>query len=75
MLEEFERLFMLGFGLEKITVNSFYALKIPTKKEKWKVLSEHIKKSLKWLGLDWDQGPDIGWSARTLYSIRKIVLI
>ncbi len=21
---------------------------------------EHIKKSLKWLGLDWDQGPDIG---------------
>jgi len=21
---------------------------------------EHIKKSLKWLGLNWDQGPDIG---------------
>jgi glutamyl-tRNA synthetase len=21
---------------------------------------EHIKKSLKWLGLDWDQGPDVG---------------
>ena len=21
---------------------------------------DHIKKSLQWLGLDWDQGPDIG---------------
>jgi len=30
---------------------------------------EHIKESLKWLGLDWDEGPDIGGPASTSASL------
>lgn len=42
--------------------NGQFILRIEDTDQKREVAGslEHIKKSLKWLGLDWDQGPDVG---------------
>ena len=51
---------MTGFWLARLVVSSSSASKIRTVIGTIPDAEWHIKESLKWLGLDLDEGPDIG---------------
>ena len=50
----------IGVLLTRMVANSFCASKTRIKREVRQPAEQMILGSLRWLGLDWDEGPDIG---------------
>jgi nondiscriminating glutamyl-tRNA synthetase len=53
---------LFNYLLRSITAaSSSFVLKIPTFQDPTKEFEEQLMESLLWLGITWDEGPDVGW--------------